>query len=98
MLLFVKQRFVNQILAGEKRCEIRYGNRYRNVKPGKALSINGRFRIIVERVEVHTRASLLAADLVSANDLTDCYGLTDGPFQVFFFSPPPAAAPPHRAA
>jgi hypothetical protein len=34
MLLFVKQRFVDQIQAGTKTWEIRYGARYRNVRPG----------------------------------------------------------------
>jgi hypothetical protein len=90
MLLFVKQRFVDQIQAGTKTWEIRYGARYRNVRPGDSLSINGRLRLNVERVDVHARASLLAAGLVSAIDLADCYGAAEGPFYVFHFTPPTA--------
>ena len=97
MLLLVKQRFVDQILAGTKTCEIRHGARYRNVRPGDALSINGRFRVNVERVDVHTRASLLSAGLVSPADLVDCYGGAEGPFYAFHFKPPKTASPPGPA-
>ena len=89
MLLFVKQRFVDQIRAGTKTWDIRYGPRYRNVKPGDSFSINGRFRVSVERVETVTRAALLGAGLVSEADLSDCYGAVDGPFYVFHFTLPP---------
>lgn len=88
MLLFVKQRFVDQIRAGTKTYEIRFGAKYRGVRPGDSLSINGRFRLEVTRVEVHDRASLVAAALISETDLTDCYGPAEGPFYVFHFMPP----------
>jgi hypothetical protein len=91
MLLFVKQRFVEQIRAGTKTCEIRHGVRYRNVKAGDSLSINGRFRLNVERADTHTRASLLAIGVVSAADLADCYGAAEGPFYVFYFLTPVTA-------
>jgi hypothetical protein len=98
MLLFLKQRFVNQILAGTKTCEIRYGARYRNVRPGATLSINGRFRVVVDRVDVHDRGILVGTGLVSAADLADCYGAVDGPFYVFHFTPPTAESSPQPAA
>ena len=98
MLLFVKQRFVDQILAGSKTCEIRYGARYRNVRPGDSLSINGRFRVIVERADSHTRDSLLLTGLVSTADLADCYGTVDGAFYVFHFTAPKAESSPRPAA
>ena len=98
MLLFVKQRFVDQILAGRKSSEIRYGARYRNVRPGDSLSINGRFRVSVRRVDVHARASLLAAGLISAADLTDCYGAADGLFYVFHFRLSKAGSSPRPEA
>ena len=94
MLLFVKQRFVDQIRAGTKTWEIRYGARYRNVRPGDSLSINGRFRVTVERLDVHTRTSLVAAGLVSETDLADCYGAAEGPFYVFHFKRPTAGSSP----
>jgi|GEM_PF-2537686 len=94
MLLFVKQRFVDQILAGTKTCEIRLGPRYRNLRAGDSISINGRFRLNVERVDIHTRTSLLAAALVSRADLTDCYGAATGPYYVFHFKPPKAESSP----
>jgi hypothetical protein len=94
MLLFVKQRFVDQILAGTKTWEIRHGARWRHVRPGDSLSVNGRFRVSVERVEMHNRASLLTAGLVSEADLTDCYGPSIGPFYVFHFTRPGGAARP----
>ena len=93
MLLFVKQRFVDQIVAGVNTYEIRHGLKYRNVRPGASLSINGRFRVDVIRVEQHDRESLLRAQLVSATDLHDCYGSAEGPYYVFHFKPP-AAVPP----
>lgn len=98
MLLFVKQRFVDQILAGTKTWEIRHGKKYRHVRADHWLSINGRFRLNVERVDVHTRASLLAAGLVSESDLADCYGAAVGPFYVFHFKPPTAESSPQPAA
>jgi hypothetical protein len=98
MLLFVKQRFVDQIRAGTKTWEIRYGARYRNVRPGDSLSINGRLRLNVECADVHTRASLLAAGLVSETDLADCYGAAEGPFYVFHFKPPTEESSPQLSA
>lgn len=92
MLLFVKQRFVDQIRAGFKTCEIRFGTRYAKIRPGNHLSINGHFSVVVTRVDQHSRSSLLAAGLCSATDLSDCYGNANGPFYVFHFNPPPVAA------
>ena|ERR1051326_4945718 len=96
MLLFVKKRFVDQIVAGVKTYEIRHGLKYRNIRPGDSLSINGRFRLNVTHVEEHDRASLLRARLINPADLDDCYASADGPFYVMYFKPP-AAVPPARA-
>jgi len=98
MLLFVKQRFVDQIRAGTKTCEIRCGAKYRNVKVGDSLSINGRFRLAITRVDVHSRDTLIRAGLVSRADLTDCYGAAAGPFYVFHFTRPTAESSPQTAA
>lgn len=91
MLLFVKQRFVDEILAGRKRYEIRSGRRYLNVKPGDSLSINGRFRVTVTSVESHSRDTLLRSFPISSADLADCYP-HQADFRVFRFDPPQRSA------
>ena len=97
MLLFVKKRFVEQIRSAEKTYEVRLGARYRGIRPGDKLSINGHFSVQVIRVDVHDRAALLAALPISETDLADCYGAADGPFYVFHFMPP-IEAPSRRSA
>ena len=73
MLLFVKQRFVDQIRAGTKTFELRAGSRYSKIRPGDSLSINGRFRVTVERVETYpTLDSLLGRDLLPESDIREC--------------------------
>ena len=79
MLLFVRNPYYGAIKAGLKRYELRSGARYANVKPGDTLSINGRFRVLIEAVEVclSERAALAACarsgyPLTSA-DIRACY-------------------------
>lgn len=79
MLLFIKQKYLDQIESGAKRYEIRAGSRYRNVKVGTVLSLNGRKRVTVTRVEVHFTATTLPVDV------SDCYPNATGPFYVFHF-------------
>jgi ASC-1-like (ASCH) protein len=90
MLLFVKQRFVDQIVAGSKTFEIRFGTRYRNIRTGDTLSLNGKVQVVVTHVDVYNREAILAARLISESDLADCYGTVSGPFYVFHFKPPKA--------
>jgi hypothetical protein len=95
MLLLVKQRFVDRILDGSKTFEIRFGRQYRKVKRGDYLCINGWLRLLVDRVETHSRASLLAGGLASPADLEDCYAGAEGPFYVFHFNQPEGRSASH---
>ena len=51
MLLFVKGRFADAIFSGRKTIEIRAGKRYAGIRAGDFVSINGRFRRMVHRVD-----------------------------------------------
>jgi ASC-1-like (ASCH) protein len=79
MLLFVKKKYIDQIVSGAKTYEIRAGPRYRNVKVGDVLSLNGRLRVTVTRIEEHPTAKTLPVDV------SDCYPDSAGPFYVFHF-------------
>jgi len=73
MLLFVKKKYADAIKSGKKTFEIRAGNRYRNIRPGHKLSINGQFTVFVIAVEHITRLPK-----------TDCYPADHpGPFFKF---------------
>ena len=62
LLLFVKKRFADAIRDGSKTLEIRTGARYRNVRVGTVLTINGTFRRRVCELELHdSLQSLLRA-------------------------------------
>ena len=93
MLLFVRRQYVEQIRAGLKTFEIRAGAKYRGVREGDSLSINGQFRLIVTRVEEHTRGSLLTALPDWADAVESCYPGDVDTFYVFHFKPPTDAAP-----
>lgn len=86
MLLFTKQRFVERILRGVKTFEIRYGQKYRTVKTGDSLSINGAFRLTVTKVETLNRRQVMR--YTNEADLSLCYPKEQGPFYVFHFDPP----------
>lgn len=60
MLLLVKSRFADAIQDGTKTLEIRAGSRYRNIRPGDAVSINGQFRRRVVQVELCAGSDLIA--------------------------------------
>jgi hypothetical protein len=78
MLLYIKQKYFDEIMAGTKTYEIRAGARYRNVAAGDLLSLNGRAVIAVARVERFERMDELP------EDVTDCYAADHpGPFFVF---------------
>jgi len=78
MLLYIKQRYYDEIVSGAKTYEIRAGTRYRNVTAGDCLSLNGRASFTVERVERFDRMSDLP------EDVSDCYAADHpGPFFVF---------------
>ena len=83
MLLLVKKRFADAIRAGTKTLEIRAGARYRNVRAGDTLSINGHFRAVVTAVEHHTRETLYCALPEWRNAVESCYPNIAGPFYVF---------------
>ena len=91
MLLFVRNPYYAAICRGEKRYELRAGGRYRNVKPGDTLSINGRFRVLVEAVEVcrSLQAAIDASELakwpVTAEAIRACYPDAEE-FRLFHFS------------
>jgi hypothetical protein len=55
MLLFVRNPYYRDILSGAKRFEMRCGPRYRNLAIGTRLSLNGRERAIVTRIERFAR-------------------------------------------
>ena len=95
MLLLTKKKHQDLIASGAKTFEIRCGSRYRNVHAGSELSINGRFRVVVESVEVVPREAVCAAvdHQISQEDLDLCYPQSDGPYFVFRFSPPQAGVP-----
>lgn len=96
MLLFIKKIHLDRILSGEKTCEIRVGKRYRNVRRGSTLSLNGKHRVEVCRVDAfdnygdfdaalakhHKKAGAESADAIRLA-IKDCYG--DGPQGPFFF-------------
>jgi hypothetical protein len=63
MLLFIKKRFEDAIRNGEKTIELRCGSRYRNLRPGDFLSLNGHFRKRIERVETFASRDELLAGL-----------------------------------
>ena len=87
MLLFVRKEYAVQIASGVKTFEIRAGSRYRNIAPGRILSINGQQRVEVTRVERHTRESLLAALPDWAAAVESCYPDNPGPYFVLHFRP-----------
>ena len=79
MLLFVRNPYYAAIKAGTKRYVLRAGARFRNVKVGDELSINGRFRVRVTRVERFdraeeaSRASRAAGYYLSVPAIRACY-------------------------
>ena len=79
LLLFVKKKYMEQIRSGAKRYEIRAGKRYRHVRAGDTLSLNGTYRITVRRVETHQNASRLPSSA------SECHPGHEGPFYVFHF-------------
>ena len=93
MLLFVRNPYFAAIKAGEKRYELRAGSRYRNLRVGDSLSINGRFRVRIRRVEHFTRAeeasraSSAAGYYLSVPAIRACYP-ADQPMTMFHFDPP----------
>lgn len=100
MLLLVKKRFADAIRDGSKTLEIRAGSRYRNIRSGDHISINGHFRKRVARVEEHAdRATLIEslrgrfhqarfADEHDAQQaIRDCYPHEPGEFFVLHLSP-----------
>lgn len=102
MLLFVKKRFADAIASGEKTLEIRAGQRYAKITPGDSISVNGRFRKRVARVEVHDdsislldslRGRYAHAGLADAHDastaLSGCYPAGTGLFYVLHLQPEP---------
>lgn len=76
MLLFVRNPYYREILAGRKRFEFRAGQRYRHVRAGDTLSINGKLRVVVTAVDRLTE---------STPELRDCYPDSTGPFFRFHF-------------
>ena len=85
MLLFVRKQYADAIREGRKPFEIRAGARYRNVRPGDVMSINGAFRAVVTRVDRHTRDSLIAAMPDWSAAVQSCYPDNPGPYFVFHF-------------
>jgi len=79
MLLFVRNPYYAAIRDGVKRYELRSGSRYRNVRVGDSLSINGRFHKIVrkiehfDRAEEASRASSAAGYYLSVAAIRACY-------------------------
>ena len=103
-LLFVRNPYAAAILEGRKTFEVRAGAKYANVKAGEHLSINGRLRVEVTRVDRYDDAESLVNALrdsafpLTRNDVSDCYpGVASG-FYVFHFTPPTATASPRRLA
>jgi ASC-1-like (ASCH) protein len=99
VLLLVKKRFADAIRDGSKTLEIRAGSRYRNLRPGDSISINGHFRKRLTRIEQHvTSAALIAAlrgrfhEAGFANErdgqqaIRDCYPREPGVFFVLHLS------------
>jgi ASC-1-like (ASCH) protein len=91
MLLFVCNPYYQAICDGTKRYEMRAGSRYRSVKAGDQLSINGRFRVTVTKVEVFdraeeaSRASSAAGYYLSVAAIRACYPDGSGPIYFFHF-------------
>lgn len=86
MLLFIRQKYVDQIRAGLKTWEVRAGKRYRNIQPGSVLSLNGRERVTVTRVEQGTAEEIAARGLIdSAAELQAMYP-SESVFRVFHFA------------
>ena len=85
MLLLTKQTYVDQILSGRKTFEIRCGRRYRNIRAGDTLSLNGRLRLTVTSVD---NISIEAARLIDG--FSTCYGNCSAgePIFVFHFESP----------
>jgi ASC-1-like (ASCH) protein len=82
VLLLIKKKYFDQIVAGTKTYEIRAGSRYRNIKAGDRLSLNGRARFPVVRVQEFSHAEQLP------EDVSDCYAADHpGPFFVFHLGP-----------
>ena len=79
MLLFVRNPYYQAVKDGTKRYELRAGSRYRNIRVGDALSINGHFRKIVrkiehfDRAEEASRASSAAGYYLSVAAIRACY-------------------------
>jgi ASC-1-like (ASCH) protein len=99
VLLLVKKRFADAIRDGSKTLEIRAGSRYRNLRPGDPISINGHFRKRLTRVERHDgRDSLIEslrgrfhrAGFADERDgqqaIRDCYPHDPGEFFVLHLS------------
>ncbi len=90
MLLFVRNPYYAAICSGAKRYEMRAGSRYRNLRAGDQLSINGRFRVTISRVEVFarpeeaSRASSAAGYFLSVPAIRACYP-DSGPIYFFHF-------------
>ena len=85
MLLFIRQKYVDQIRSGKKTWEIRAGKRYRNIRPGTVLSLNGRERVTVTATEQADAESLASRGLISsASELREMYP-NDSLFYVFHF-------------
>ena len=93
MLLFVRNPYFAAIKAGEKRYELRAGARYRNLRVGDQLSINGRFRVTITRIqrfetaEDASRASRQAGYFVSVAAIRACYPNVSS-MVMFHFYPP----------
>lgn len=62
MLILLKQRFVNQVLAGTKTSTIRPWPRC-SLRPGSPISFNGRVRATCTAVERTRLADLIDADI-----------------------------------
>lgn len=105
MLLFVKKPWCYQLASGEKTLELRAGTRYRNLRAGSSISVNGRERYAVERVERFETLERFLTSLIgrhqaagfnSSESLREgvdhCYGSCDGPFFVFTLSRIPEPA------
>ena len=86
MLLFIRQKYIDQIRSGAKSWEIRAGKRYRNVAAGTVLSLNGRERVTVTRTEQADAATLELRGLIaSAAELREMYP-AESLFYVFHFA------------
>jgi ASC-1-like (ASCH) protein len=90
MLLFVRNPYYQAIAEGRKRFELRAGPRYRNLVPGSHISINGRFRKTIKRVERFTRpeeasrASRKAGYFLSVAAIRACYPDANDLVMLFF--------------